>query len=95
MSQQKKKMRIETPIIVCGVIAAGLWWFLTSDHSAMTWIAAGVMLGYVCLAYCYIALSLPEPGSGHGHEGDGASHQHDPHHAIEDIDKVMSKFWQL
>ena len=47
-----------TPI--SGLTAFGLWWFLSGHPSAFTLILAATLLAYLCLGYCFLALSLPQ-----------------------------------
>ncbi|MBJ6727699.1 hypothetical protein [Geomesophilobacter sediminis] len=93
MEQTKKSKRIPAPVLACGIVAAGVWWFLTSEPTTTQWIMAALVLFYACVAYLYLSLALPAPNYQMPQQ-DGDMMVHHVHHQdVEGLDKVISKFW--
>ena len=42
-------------------IAIGIWWFIASDPSVIAWIIALLLLCYLTLGFCLLALYFPGP----------------------------------
>ena len=57
-NEQKEK---DFGVLVSGIIAAGVWWFLSSGPSRLALILSGFFLGYLFLGYCVLAVLLPGP----------------------------------
>lgn len=60
---EERKRDWVTPI--SALIAAALWWFLSTSPSAIALILAAAFLAYLCLGYCLLALFLPDPEEQH------------------------------
>ena len=57
-SEQKQK---DFGAMIACVIGSGVWWFLSQQPSPLALLLAGVLLGYLFIGYCLLAILLPGP----------------------------------
>lgn len=83
------RKRIHPALIIIFLVGGAVWWFLSSEPSAVGWIIAGLLLSYACLGYFYLCVSIPGPDWPVSHPSGAAVNEH----AKVVVDKLISGVW--